>query len=276
MLRRWHLFEFCDQPWWPAGLRRMLTDYLQTAMELVQPFRPRNDLLVRALRETGTSSVVDLCSGGAGPWVQLVRDLRTATGRPISVILTDKFPDPAAPGRLGRLDGIRYHLDSIDALAVSPELDGVRTVFNALHHFRPAQASAILADAVRQGRAIIVFEALNRSWPNLLCINLTPLMLWLVTPRIHPRTWYRTVFTYFLPIGTLAIWWDAVVSTLRCYTPDELLEMARAVDGGQYTWEAGTYRENNVPVTFLAGFPKAPVPTSPAAPQHAAQSTGRD
>jgi hypothetical protein len=264
MLRRWHLFEFCDQPWWPNSLRWLLTDYLQTGMELAQPFRPRNDLLVKALQETHTSQVVDLCSGGAGPWYGLVTDLRAETGQPLSVVLTDKFPDPGAAERMKKVDGIRYHLQPIDALAVPAELGGVRTLFNCLHHFRPEQVRGILQDAVNQRRGVVVFEALRRSWWELVRINRTPLVLWLVTPRIRPVTWFRLLFTYLIPIGTLAIWFDAVVSTLRCYTVDELLDMAHSLNGPAYSWEAGTYQENGVPVTFLAGYPQGSAGAAPA------------
>lgn len=265
MLRRWHLFEFCDQSWWPAALRRLLTDYLQTGMELSRPFRPRSDLLVRALQESGTSMVIDLCSGGAGPWEGLMAELREQTGLPVSVVLTDKFPDPSAAQRLQTVDGIRYHLQSIDAQSVPSELDGVRTLFNCLHHFQPEQVRGILQDAVNQRRAIVVFEALRRSWWELFRIHRTPLLVWLVTPQIRPFHWFRFVFTYLIPIGPLAIWWDAVVSTLRCYTVDELLDMAHSLDGAEYAWEAGTYQQNGVPVTFLAGYPKPGVATTGAA-----------
>jgi hypothetical protein len=244
-------------PWWPASLRRLLTDYLQTGMELARPFRPRNDLLVRALRESGAGQVVDLCSGGAGPWEGLAADLRAETGRPLAVVLTDKFPDPGAAERMRRVDGVRYHAESIDARRVPPELDGVRTLFNCLHHFRPDDVRGILQDAVNQRRPVVVFEALRRSWRELFRIQRTPLLVWLVTPQIRPFRWFRLVFTYLIPVGTLAIWFDAVVSTLRCYTTDELLDIAHALDGPAYAWEAGTYQENGVPVTFLAGFPTA-------------------
>jgi hypothetical protein len=257
MLRRYHLFEFTDLPWWPAALRRLLTDYLQAGMELSRPFRPRSDLLLRAFQETGGSEVVDLCSGGAGPWLQLVGELRTETGQPVSVVLTDKFPDPAAARRSESVEGIRYHLDSVDALAVPAELKGTRTLLNGLHHFQPPEVRGILQDAVDQHRVIIVFEALQRSWWELLRINRTPWWVLTITPLVRPFRWLRFLLTYVIPIGPLVIWWDSFVSTLRCYTPDELLEIAHSLEGPPYGWEAGTYHHEGVPVTFLAGYPQS-------------------
>jgi hypothetical protein len=40
---------------------------------------------------------------------------------------------------------------------------GIRTMFTALHHFRPPQARGILEDAARKGSGIAVFEPLSRS-----------------------------------------------------------------------------------------------------------------
>ena len=255
MLRRFHLFEFSDLPRFPAVLRRLITDYLQAGMELSRPFEPRRDLLIRAFKQAGQFNVVDLCSGGAGPWFRLVEQLREETGQPISVLLTDKFPDPEAAQRSSGVAGIQYYLEPVDALAVPEELVGTRTLINGLHHFHPAQVQQILQDAVNHRRPVVIFEALQRSWRELLWIQQTPLFVLRVTPHIQPFSWRRILLTYVLPISLVVNWWDAFVSVLRCYTKDELLKTAHELDGPPYIWEAGTYHQSGVPVTFLAGYP---------------------
>ena len=65
----------------------------------------------------------------------------------------------------------------------------------------------------------------------------------------------RLLFTYVIPVAPLLITWDAVVSTLRCYTPEELLAMAQRAGGGDYQWSAGSYWFRGVPVTYLVGHP---------------------
>ena len=72
MLKRIHLFELEDQPWFPRIIRDLTTDYLhfmQTALKLEGALLP---LVERALRESGTNRIVDLCSGGSGPVPLLV------------------------------------------------------------------------------------------------------------------------------------------------------------------------------------------------------------
>ena len=49
------------------------------------------------------------------------------------------------------------------ALAVPERLTGLRTVFTAFHHFRPADARAILESAVRDRQGIAIFEATFRT-----------------------------------------------------------------------------------------------------------------
>jgi hypothetical protein len=60
---------------------------------------------------------------------------------------------------------------------------GFRTLFNAFHHFQPADAIAVLRDAARAGQPIGVFEIPDRSLrtrdPLLL---LTPLLVAATTP----------------------------------------------------------------------------------------------
>ena len=92
---RFHLFELEDQSWFPNIIRDLATDYLQfmeTKLELHQPVVP---LLTRALRESGTTTVVDLCAGGGGPVVALLEELKNA-GVAVRFLLTDKFPNVPA------------------------------------------------------------------------------------------------------------------------------------------------------------------------------------
>jgi len=101
-----------------------------------------------------TSDVVDLCSGGGGPWLTLQRDL--ARSGPVNVVLSDRYPNMKTLGGVCARSSGRLHVqvDAVDATDVRSELAGVRTMFNALHHFTPAIATQILADAVRQRRAV--------------------------------------------------------------------------------------------------------------------------
>lgn len=77
-MRRIHLFEFTDQAWYPAAFRRMQTDYLQFAATLGAGHKNLLPLFLKAMQHAGTTQIVDLCSGGSGPWVRLQEHFRQA------------------------------------------------------------------------------------------------------------------------------------------------------------------------------------------------------
>lgn len=255
-MKRLHLFEFTDLGFWPGSLRTLLTDYLRMILDELQPFNRRVDLLARAVRATSEPRVLDLCSGGAGPWFHLQPELAKELGRDVEVLLTDKFPNTAVAADVARRGGaVKYHPNSVDARDVPESLDGVRTVVDGLHHFPPEQAIGILQDAVNKGQPIVIFESLGRSWRDLLQVLLLPIFVLLLTPKVRPFRWSRILFTYLIPIAPFLISWDVAVSVLRCYTVDELRSMADQLEGPRYTWEGGSYRHRGTPVTYFAGIP---------------------
>ncbi len=77
-MKRIQLFEFTDLSWYPQIFRRYQTDYLQFAASLGSGHKNLVPLFVRALQSAETSDIVDLCSGGAGPWLRLKEQLGQA------------------------------------------------------------------------------------------------------------------------------------------------------------------------------------------------------
>lgn len=253
---RRHLFEFTDLGACPDVVRTLLTDFLHTILERSQPFTPKLELIVKALQTSGTRRILDLCSGGSGPWLHLKGQIEAELGAPIEVLLTDKFPNERAAARLAGLPGLSYHPEPVDATQVPQELDGVRTIIDGLHHFPPQLAEGILADAVRLNQPIIVFEALQRTWRDLLQVVFLPLFILILTPFVKPFKISRLLLTYVLPVALIVIPWDVIVSVLRCYRPQELLKMGEKVGSGRFDWQAGAYRHQGAPVTYLVGLPK--------------------
>lgn len=67
-MRRIHFIEIEDEPWCPAAIRNAATDYLQFVLEKANPYKVILEKLRNALDSTKTTKIVDLCSGGGGPW----------------------------------------------------------------------------------------------------------------------------------------------------------------------------------------------------------------
>jgi len=257
---RLHLAEIEDQSWCPAVIRDGMTDFLRFLMETFTPYRGAAPILARALGARRSAQVVDLCSGGGGPWLDLVHRIPESGGPRVNVRVTDRFPNRAAQARLRAASGgvIAGESDPVDATALPARLAGFRTMFTALHHFRPAQAHAILADAVRARQGIAAFEVTRRAPLALVAVQFLPLLVLLFTPFIRPFRWSRLLWTYLLPVLPLAVWFDGTVSCLRTYSPVELGHLVADLQQG-YEWEIGTVRSAPLPsrVTYIIGLPSS-------------------
>jgi hypothetical protein len=162
---RTDLFEIHDHPWFPAFLRDLVTDALQAVWNFGNLYRPILPLLWDALSKAAAKEVLDLCSGGGGPWHQLIQDLERDLHFPISVCLSDKYPNQEA-FRRAVLDSdakIGFDPRSVQATDVPADQKGFRTMFSSFHHFRVPDARKVLADAVQHRKGIAIFEMVRRE-----------------------------------------------------------------------------------------------------------------
>jgi hypothetical protein len=257
LIPRLHLFELLDQEWYPRALRELGTDYLHTVSERMGLFDGATEVLARALRASGTGELLDLGSGGSGPLPRLCRLLESEHGLKPRVVLSDLYPTPQAAERARAL-GAGYLERPVDALRVPEDLRGLRTLFNALHHFRPEQVREMLADAQARGVPFAAFEVMRRTPTGILGMLLVPLMVWLFTPLIRPMTPLRLLLTYVLPVAPLASLWDGLVSALRAHRPEELRALTASLAREGYTWEVGELRRPGKPViTYVLGLPES-------------------
>ncbi|MBW2280013.1 MAG: class I SAM-dependent methyltransferase [Deltaproteobacteria bacterium] len=241
---RVHGIEIHEQPWCPPSLRDTATDYLQFVSNLTGAFSAIAPRLGEAIARSGESEVIDLCSGGGGPWLGLLAAF-APDAAPARVTLTDRFPNREAFERAVReSEGrIGFESESVDVMKVPARLRGFRTLFAALHHFRPADARAILADAAEHGQPIAIFEGTERRVSGLLAmIFLVPLMTLAVMPFVRPFRLSHLVWTYLIPAAPLVIGFDGFISCLRTYTSEELEELTAGLGGDDYVWEIGVER----------------------------------
>lgn len=261
-MRRIHLFEFTDLSWYPQTFRRFQTDYLQFVATRGSGHKNLVPLMTQAMQSAGTTEIVDLCSGGTGPWVRLQEQFKQA-GWSVKIKLTDKYPNPEAVHKWADAShpGIEYLTEPVDAMKVPPHLKGMRTIFEGFHHFRPEQAKFILQDAVERRVAIGIFEASLKPPFEVILLLLSPLTTLvsylLITPFIKPRTWSRFFWTYLVPIVPLATCWDGVISLLRVYSPQDLRELTGPFQRKDYIWETGQ-ASTGTPIfefTYLIGYP---------------------
>jgi hypothetical protein len=251
------LFEIHDHPRCPRFLRDMVTDALQILWDFSSLYQPIIPRLQGALARSGTRSVLDLCSGGGGPWLGLATNLEKEEHYPLSVCLTDRNPNRKAFERIqSRSEGtVRFDSRSIDAMRVPTELNGFRTMFSAFHHFTPAEAREVLADAIDHRKGIGIFEISQRTPKTILAVCFIPLVVLWLTPRSLPFRWPRLLWTYLLPVVPFVACFDGWMSCLRSYSQQELSELTRGLPGENYEWEIGEECGGFLPVTYLIAYP---------------------
>ena len=256
-MRRIQFIELHEQSWFPHTLRNQITDALQCGSEQLKAYAPVSGLLQGALNAAQSCSIVDLCSGGGGPWLSLSQKLRGEKAR-YRIWLTDKCPNLTAfeSAKVSSSDGIDFCRNSVEPMNVPVELHGFRTMFSSFHHFPPTVARAILQNAVDARQGIGIFEITSRSTSavgTMFLWFLSPLVL---TPSIRPFRWSRLVYTYMLPIIPLVLLFDGVVSCLRTYRISELRGMVDDLTAPEYLWEIGEQSGRFLPITYLIGYPR--------------------
>ncbi len=245
-MKRRHLFEFNDSPWAPAALRETVIEALSRTLAwgrmlsgLVGPFR-------EFVAQTGATEVLDLCAGAGGPAAILAGEIARAGATPPRFLMTDLQPHPEAWARLRAAHPgcIDFVSGPVDATRIPEGLGAgrARVVINALHHFRPGLAEAILRGACEGGSpGVFVAEGFERSPLRFAPFALAGLPALAVNPLLSPRRRAeKALYTWLTPVALAVSTWDGLVSTLRVYTEAELRAMVAPL-GDAFTWTYGTY-----------------------------------
>lgn len=245
---RLHLFEFNDQSWLPAGIRQSGTAFLETVARITQIYRPTADILNQILNSMPDPQILVLGAGSGGG----ILDVRQHFPKTTRIVLTDLFPDSTF---VSPSEQITYFPESVDALHVPRDLSGLRVMYTAFHHLKPALAKQLLADATNSHAPIAIFEATERSFKGILSVILVPFLVLGFMPFVRPFRWRHLLFTYLLPILPLLAFWDGLVSALRTYRPEELQHLVS--DLTEHQWFTGILKgPHGENISTLVGLPK--------------------
>jgi len=244
-LPRTHLFEFNDRDWVPESLRDTIVETLSRSLDWGGFLRPLAPVIDDFLAAAGTREVLDLSAGAGGPAVILSHEAERLGLSPPHFLMTDLYPRVPiwTDARQRRPKSIDFIGEPVDATRIPPTLSAgrARIMVNAFHHFQPGLAGAILRDAVENQAPIFISESFERdpigAFP-LIPIGIPSL---LATPLFSPRDRLaKAVWTWLTPIGLAAGAWDAIISTLRVYSEEDLRDLV-APFGQGYEWTYGTY-----------------------------------
>lgn len=259
-MKRIHLFEFTDFAWLPEVLRRCITRLIIVMHDLLGTSEKMAGLVAKALKTSGTSTIVDLCSGSGGPMPEILKLLHGEHDmQNISLVLTDLYPDLETAEIINKRDDnhIKYLTDPLDATQALTSMHGVHTLVGSFHHMKPEDAGNILANAQVSREPICIFEISDNSTPIWLWWITFPInffMTFFITPMVRPLTWQQLVFTYLIPVIPLCFGWDGAVSNARTYTLSDLEELLGNLESDNYQWEKGII-EGKTRQIYLLGYP---------------------
>jgi len=263
-MKRMALFEFEDMPWCPGFLRTYLTNYLRSMHATLKTHEIIAPLVKRCLDATGSSDIVDLCSGGGGPIQAVAEQLSNELRRPIKVTMTDLYPNKDATRRIQREENsnVKYLETPVDAGNVPEHLTGIRTMVCSFHHMPESVASSILRDSFEKRRAICIFEISDNSHPKVMWWLAFPVAFvttLLFTPFVRPMSLGHLITTYLFPVTPLLIAWDGAASNARTYTKSDIQEL---IDRGNlkspdYEWVIGNAKVHRFPgrMLYVLGLP---------------------
>lgn len=256
-MARIHLFEFEDQKWLPGFIRNYMTDFLQFLANKTPMYKAIVPVIEKALRESNTNQIIDLGSGGGGGLIWLNKELRKKNPD-LKILLTDYFPNiPAFEHTKKYADNFDFIKTPIDARNVPENLNGLRTQFLSLHHFKPKDAQQILQNAIDTNSSIAIFEGQERSFQSILAMIFSPISVLLTTPFIRPFHIGRIIFTYLIPIVPILILWDGVVSSLRTYSVDEMNALVSTLKNKEnFNWEIKRVKSGPTNILYLLGTKK--------------------
>jgi hypothetical protein len=211
--------ELEDQLWFPSWMRRMQTEYIGWLVHRFGVYGPLAPVLADMLERAGVGEVTDLGAGSGGPSMALAQQKALTD---VSFVLTDLFPSPSETGS----NRVRWHHEPVDALAAPIHLSGLRTMFNAFHHFEETDKQKLLAGAGKHG--LFVAEVLQPDvWCFLKIAFTTTVGQVLLAPFVRPFRWERLLFTWILPVNLVTVTWDGLASVTKVDAPARMFERAR-------------------------------------------------
>jgi len=256
-IKRRQLFEWNDQGWLPRFMTSWMTRMLRVCHHNMQNGRVWGPKVLELMQRSGENRIVDLCSGGGGPVLDMIRILEEDHGLKPQLTMTDLIPNLRTAQEINAQAGNKIYITTpINATDVPAELQGIRTVFSGFHHLKEDLAFRLLQNAFDARQHIFISETTYRSVKAMVTYGLAFLWFFFLTPRIRPTFW-QLIFTYLIPILPLMLGWDNVVSCLRTYSEDELRGFASQLQSDDYHWQIGELQNPRLPTPYpyIMGYP---------------------
>ncbi|NEN21977.1 hypothetical protein G3O08_00470 [Cryomorpha ignava] len=236
--------ELEDQSWFPTSLRAYQTDFLGAIAKLLGIYKPAKAFLKQRINTN--DQLVDLASGSGIP------ALITAPNTDVSLTLCDKFPNPKNIGFVNSESKGTYLSKSVDIINDQLPKADIYLMFNGLHHFDQTEIISILKKIKSTHSRAYFFEPITPHFFTFLKVGIATLLLPFCTaPFTKPFRWDRLLFTYLIPVGVLATFWDGMVSVQKSYSVEKLEGLKEACAENGLDISVGILRGRFTSVTYL-------------------------
>lgn len=227
MIKRYQLFEFCDQPWIEGPIRDAFMDCLGYIYFVARPYEGFYDTLITVSEEK--KKIIDLAAGNAAPIETFLRfrdKRRQEAGVP--VIVHDLYPKEEEWARLkDKYDQFDYDAHPKDALQIESGEPCSYVLFSAFHHFTEDKAIELISSKVRDGSDLIIFEMTTRDGFFQYFWHPIGFFMFMIGPLFTSKwKWQKFFVLTLFPIAPFIMVFDGLVSTLRTYIKPELEHLA--------------------------------------------------
>lgn len=224
------LRELEDLPWFPHILRSMQMEFIGWMVLFLDVYKPVISEIQNTLAKSNSNQILDLCSGSGQPIISISNKLIDLK----RVHLSDLYPN----GKSVKGDLIKWISQPLNVLDDQIQILGMRTVFNAYHHFDEEGKSRLLRNHAPHG--LFIAEVLQPNLFTGIKILFTTTILQLIfCPFIKPFSWKRILFTYIIPINLFTITWDGIISVLKSQSISSMESNARKTLGEEFDIQAG-------------------------------------
>lgn len=230
-MKRFQLFEFCDQKWLPQTIREAFHDCLGLAHNITyRPYINLPPLLADVARRTNATTILDIASGG-GEQIGTLHDFSKKTKLP-AFILSDLYPHVKTWQKLQENYGkqaICFYDKPLNFNDIPSDSPRLWSIFTAFHHLSPPLAKQLVDQAITNSDGLIIAEFFRRRLPDILSVFLAIPCNFLFAPFFAKEfTLKKMLFTTIIPIVPLMACFDGIVSVLRTYKKDEIIAMLPA------------------------------------------------
>jgi len=237
--------ELEDFDWFPQAFRQHQMDFLSLLALKFNLYQPVKKILFDILDSQNKKDWTDACSGSGGPVQSLAGSY--------PVLLTDLYPSIA---RLQLPANLQYYTEPADITKNLPPGNGLITLFNSFHHFTPEQQSHLIGQCSEANRAIIAVEILQPGLRSFVSVVFTTTIgHWLLVPFMKPFSLKRLFFTYLIPLHTLTVLYDGIVSVFKSKSSHYFETFARRHTNGKYRVDFVKIKGRYGPLFMIKGLP---------------------